>query len=121
MICRRYIKLKKAKFELRMRKKMAFQYKYYILDVENITFSCFESSSRVSANDIAAKYVSLNFSRTTLDLYAMNILSNHYYLLHECLKDIWYICKFQRRSFSCEGFDHFIPIFRHTNTNTYFI
>ena len=30
--------LKKAKFELRMRKKMAFQYKYYILAVENIIF-----------------------------------------------------------------------------------
>ena len=47
------VNLKKAKFELRMRKKMAFQYKYYILVVANITFSCFGSSARVSINGIA--------------------------------------------------------------------
>ena len=33
MIIRLRMNLKKAKFELRMRKKMAFQYKYYILAV----------------------------------------------------------------------------------------
>ena len=49
--------LKKAKFELRMRKKTAFQYKYYILAVADITVSCFGSSSRVSTYGIAANYV----------------------------------------------------------------
>ena len=49
----------------------------------------------------------------------MRFGSNHFYHLQECFKDIWYICKFQRRSFSYEGFDHFVLIFRHTNT--YFI
>ena len=50
------INLKKAKLELRMRKKMAFQYKYHILAVANITFMCFGSSSCVLTNGIAAIY-----------------------------------------------------------------
>ena len=56
---------KKAKFELHMCKKMAFQYMYYILVVENITFSCFASWARVPTNGIAANFVLLNFSRNT--------------------------------------------------------
>ena len=55
-MCRLCINLKKPKFEQRMRKKMAFQYKFYTLAVGNITFSCFGSSLRVSTNDIAANY-----------------------------------------------------------------
>ena len=56
---------KKAKFELHMRKKMAFQYMYYFLVVENITFSCFASSARVPTNGTAGNYVLLKFSRNT--------------------------------------------------------
>ena len=118
LVCRLHINLKKVKFELRMRKKKAFQYRYYILALENITFSCLGSSSRVSTNGIAANYVLFSFSMTTQDLYAMGLWSNHFYHLQECFKDIWCICKFKRRSFSCECFDHFDPIFRYTNTNT---
>ena len=54
-----------AKFELRIRKKMAFQYKYYILAVANITFSCVGSSSRVSTDGNAVNYLLFNFSRTS--------------------------------------------------------
>ena len=71
LICRLYIHLKKVKFELRMCKKNACQYSYYILAVENITFSCLGPSSRVSTNGIVANYVLFNFSRTIQHLYAM--------------------------------------------------
>ena len=56
---------KEAKLELRMRKKTAYQYKYYNLAVENITCSCNGSSLHVSTNDIAASYLLFKFSRTT--------------------------------------------------------
>ena len=75
-------------------KKIAFQYKYYILAVANITFSWFVSSSCVSTNDIAANYVLFNFSRTTEDFNVMRLGSNHFYHLQKCFKDIWYICNF---------------------------
>ena len=67
-------------------KKIAFQ--YCILAVANITCSCFGSSSRVSTNCIAANYVLVNLSRTTLDFYARRLGSNHL-----CFKDIWYLMK----------------------------
>ena len=79
---------KKAKFELL--KKMGFQYMYYILVVENITFSCFASSARVPTNGTAANYVLLKFSRNTEDLYVMRLGSNHFYHLQECFKDMVY-------------------------------
>ena len=41
---------------------MAFQYKYYILAVANITSSCFGSSSRASTNAIVTNYVYVNSS-----------------------------------------------------------
>ena len=66
-------KFKEVKFEPHMRKKKAFQYRYYILALENITFSCLGSSSRVSTNGIAANYVLFNLSRTTQDLYAIGL------------------------------------------------
>ena len=108
LICRLHINSKQAKFELHMRKKMAFQYKYYILAVENITFSCLSSSSRVSTNRIAANCVLFIFSRTTKVLYIMCLRSNHFYHLQECFEDIWCISIFQRRSFSCEPFRSYI-------------
>ena len=37
----------------------------------------------------------------------MRLGSNHFYHLQECFK-AWHIRKLQRRSFSCEGFDHFV-------------
>ena len=67
---------------------------------------------------IVANYVLFNFSRITQDLYAMRLWSNRFYHLQKCFKDIWCICKFQQRSFSCECFDHFDPIFQHSNTST---
>ena len=73
IICRLCINLKKVKFELRIRKKKTFQYRYYILPLENITLSCLSSSSRVSNNGIAANYVLFKFSRTTQDLDAMGL------------------------------------------------
>ena len=66
LICRLCINLKKVK-------KKAFQYRYYILALENITFSCLGSSSRVSTNGIAANYVLLKLPRTTQDLSAMGL------------------------------------------------
>ena len=33
----------------------------------------------------------------------MSLGRNNFYQLQECFKDIWCICKFQRRSFSCDG------------------
>ena len=54
-----------------MRKKKAFQYRCYILALENITFSYLGSSSRASTNGIAANYVLFIFSRTIQDLYAI--------------------------------------------------
>ena len=79
-------KFQKVKFELRMRKKKTFQYRYYILALENITFSCLGSSSCVSTNWIAANYVLFIFSRITQDLYGMGLWSNHFYHLQECFK-----------------------------------
>ena len=69
-----------------MRKKKAFQYKYYISAVENIDFSYLGSSSCVFTNGIAVNYVLLNGSRTTQDIFVMGLWSYHFYHLQDCFK-----------------------------------
>ena len=68
-LCRLIINLKNATFQECMRKKMAFQYRYYIYAVENITFfSYLGSSFRESTNCIAANDVLLNFQGLLMTL-----------------------------------------------------
>ena len=101
---------------MRMRKKMAFQYAYYILAVANIIFARVGSSSRFQPMVLRQTMYYLIFQgqlKTSMPCVYEVIIS----------ATCWNVSKTYGVyvNFSDVAFDHFVLIFTHTHTNTYFM